>query len=707
MIKHLWSDTSAYFLRPITYINAYSRKYFQADLVAGLTVGIVALPQAIAYAMIAELPPQYGLYAAVVAAIFGALWGSSNHLSTGPTNTTSLLVLATLIPIADSNDERYLLAAGVMAVMVGIFKIVLGVARMGVLVNFVSDSVIIGFTAGAGFLIGANQLRHLLRLEIPSSASLIDTIRNLVLHISEVHWMSLFIGSGVLIVVAVIKWLAPKLPGSLLGMVVSTAIVGGLRLDHVGVSVIGQLPRGLPPLAHLPLLDLDLISQLSMGALAVGAISLVEAVAISRSIARQSGQQLDSNQEFVGQGIANLVTGFFSGMPVSGSFARSAINYEAGAKTSVSSIIAGLFVLISMVLIAPLAAFLPRAALAGVLMISAYGLIDRKEMARIWRGARGDAAIMVITFLATLFLPLQFAVLTGILISFAVYILSTSVPRIVPVLPSDNFSHFEPDPKAQPCTQLAILEIFGDLYFGASGHVEEEIRHYLETHPTQRFLLLRMLSVTQIDISGVHALESIVRAIRQRGGDMYIVRTQAPVLELFKSTGFLDVLGEDHFLDYGAAISLLFNRILDPAICIYECEARVFKECLNLPRPAKLPEEEVVPLATPQHPAATVSALELWQELHQPKSPVVIDIREPREFHQGHIPQAASIPLFSLIEDPSQIPQIRPVVLVCRSGRRSSRAIYMLNKKGFTNLRILEGGMLDWECAGLLDAVDV
>lgn len=707
MLKHLWSDTSAYFLRPITFIQSYRRGYLHSDLIAGLTVGIVALPQAIAYAMIAELPPQYGLYAAVVAAIFGALWGSSNHLSTGPTNTTSLIVLATLIPVADSGDERYLLAAGVMAVMVGIFKIVLGVARMGVLVNFVSDSVIIGFTAGAGFLIGANQLRHLLRLEIPSSASLIDTLQGLALHIAEVHWVSFVIGSGVLIVVAVTKWLAPKLPGSLLGMVVATGIVGGLRLDQGGVLVIGELPRGLPPLAHLPILDLQLISQLSMGALAVGAISLVEAVAISRSIARQSGQHLDSNQEFIGQGIANLVAGFFSGMPVSGSFARSAINYEAGAKTSVSSIIAGFFVLISMVLIAPLAAFLPRAALAGVLLVSAYGLIDRKEMARIWRGARGDAAIMVITFLATLFLPLQFAVLTGILISFAVYILGTSVPRIVPVLPSDNFSHFEPNSKAQPCTQLAILEIFGDLYFGASGHVEEEIRHYLEAHPGQRYLLLRMLSVDQIDISGVHALESIVRTIRQRGGDMYMVRTQAPVLELFKSTGFLDVLGEDHFLDYGTAISTLFNRILDPAVCIYECEARVFEECLNLPRPGKLPEEALVPLVIPKHPVPTISSLALWQELHQPRPPVVIDVREPREFHQGHIPQAQSIPLFNLIRDPSQIPQIRPVVLVCRSGRRSTRAIYMLNQKGYSNLRLLEGGMLAWEYAGFLDAVDV
>jgi SulP family sulfate permease len=617
-----------------------------------------------------------------------------------------LLVLATLLPIAEPGTEKYLLAAGLMAVMVGIFKITLGVVRLGVLVNFVSDSVIIGFTAGAGVLIGANQLRHLLRLDIPSYASLIATVRSLTMNITDIHWTSLIIGSSVFIIISAIKRYAPKLPGALIGMVIATAIVAGFHLDQAGIRVIGELPRSLPPLVDLPLLDLDLISQLSAGALAVGSISLVEAVAISRSIASQSGQQLDSNQEFIGQGLANLVTGFFSGFAVSGSFSRSAVNYEAGAKTPLSSIISSIFVLASMLLIAPLAAFLPRTALAGVLLVTAYGMIDRAEIIRIWRGARGDAAIMIITFLSTLLLPLQIAVLTGILISFAVYIVRTSVPRIVPVLPSDNFSHFKPSADARPCPQLAIIDIFGDLYFGASSHIEETIRSHLEAHPTQRFLLLRMFSVNQIDISGVHALESVVRVLRQRGGDVFMMRTQDPVLELFKSTGFYNYLGEDHFLAYGDAIGYIFNRILDPTICIYECEARAFLECMNLPRPEKHPAERIMPLEMPLENVKSIAPLDLWEELHRQTPPIIIDIREPREFKQGHIPQAKSNPIFKMISDPSEIPQIRQVVLVCRTGRRSKRAIYMLNKLGFTNIRILEGGMLAWENAGLLEAID-
>jgi len=706
MLKELWTVSSSYIVRPLQIFRTYDRGNLRADTIAGLTVGIVALPQAIAYAMIAELPPQYGLYTAIVTSIIGALWGSSFHLNTGPTNTTSILILATLLPLAEVGSENFLLIAGLMAVMVGLFQIALGIFQMGVLVNFVSDSVIIGFTAGAGVLIGVNQLRHLLRLDIPSSASLITTTRSILAHITEVHWTSLILGLGILLFMVILKRILPKFPTALIAMIIAASIVGGWELHLAGVEIIGILPRSLPPLVDVPIFDLALIGQLSTGALAVGAISLVESVAISRSIASQSGQRLDSNQEFIGQGLANLVTGFFSGFAVSGSFTRTAVNYEAGAKSSVSSIISGIFILISMLVLAPLAAFLPRTALASVLLITAYRMIDRSEILRIWQGARGDAAIMVITFLATLLLPLQFAVLIGILISFAIYIMDTSVPQVVSVLPVDNFSHFAPRPKARPCTQLAILDILGDLYFGASSHVEKAIHKHLDENPTQRFLLLRMFSVDHIDISGVHALESIVRSLRQEGGDVFMMRTQGPILDLFKSTGFYDYLGEDHFLSYGNAIGHLFNRVLDPTICIYECDTRVFEECMNLPRPERLPDEVLMPFEIPPGKVEEVLSRALWDELHERKPPMVVDIREPREFRQGHIPKAISIPLLKLMQDTSQLPSIRQVVLVCRSGRRSTRAIHMLNQQGFTNLRILEGGMVSWENAGLLDAID-
>ena len=705
IINRVGVQTFSYFTHPIQTIRSYQIENLRPDLLAGLTVAVVLLPQSIAFAMIAELPPAAGLYAAIVTSIVGALWGSSIHLHTGPTNSTSLLVLATLLPIAAVGTPEYLAAAGLMALMVGIFQIIMGVARLGVLVNFVSDSVIIGYTAGAGILIGVNQLRHILRLDFASASSLITTIQNLILNIPEAHYGSLIIGGSAMLLLILQKRFLPKWPGALIIMLLSAAVVGFAGLDESGVKIIGDIPRSLPPLARLPL-NFGVMVDLFSGVLAVAAIGLVESIAISRSISSQSGQRLDSNQEFIGQGLANFLGGLFSGYSVSGSFTRSAINYDSEARSPMAAVFSGIFVLIAMLVLAPYAAYVPRAALAGVLVVTAYGMIDRVEMKRILRGTRGDAIIMVGTFSGTLLLPLQYAVLIGILLSFIVYVMRTSVPRVVSVLPSKGYWHFTHQADSEPCMQMGILDILGDLYFGAVQHVDEALRNHIETYPSQRFLLLRMHSVEQIDISGMHALEAIVRSYRERGGDVYMMRTQEPIIEKLKSAGFYDFLGEDHFLSYNNAIDYLFHRVVDPAVCIYECEARVFLECQNLPRPARHPSEPPPHIAIPNHEIESVEAQALWDELHDLDAPLVVDVRERREFNQGHIPQAQLIPLLKLFGDISQIPKDRPVVFVCRSGRRSTRATYALSNQGFENVRFLQGGMLAWEAAGLLEAVD-
>ncbi len=692
-------------MQPIFLVRGYQRADLRPDLIAGITVGIVMLPQAIAFAMIAELPPHVGLYSAIVASIVGALWGSSNHLHTGPTNTTSLLALTVLLPLAEPGSDTFLAMAGLMAVMAGVFRLVLGLARLGILVNFVSDSVIIGFTTGAGVLIGANQLRHLLSLNIPSYPALLATLTEISLHLPETHTLSLTIGLGVIAFVALLKAFKPKWPAPLLGMIIAAALVGAFQLDLSGVKVIGQLPRSLPPFSPLQF-DLQTIGDLSTGVLAIGAIGLVEAIAISRSVASQSGQRLDSNQEFVGQGLANIACGFFSGYTSSGSFTRSGINYEAGARTPLAGVFSGIFVLLAMLIFGSLAAYIPRTALAGVLIVTAYGMIDRAEITRILFSTRGDAFTMLITFLATIFLPLQFAVLTGIMISLAIYILRTSVPKVIPVLPAENFRHFTHQPHSPQCPQLAIFDILGDLYFGAVNHVEEILREHLEAHPEQRYLLLRMSSVHQCDISGIHSLESITQFMRERGGDVYFMKVQPPVLQRMESTAFLDYLGNDHCLNYEQAITHLFHHILDPVICIYECEQRIFYECQNLPKQIEHLPEILRHTQIPAGAVPSVAPLDLWDELHQPNSPRVIDVREPREFKRMHIPQAASLPLFQLLSDSSKIPTQKDVVFVCHGGRRSTRATDMLTQRGFTNVRVLRGGMLAWENAGLLEAVD-
>ncbi|MDA2935236.1 SulP family inorganic anion transporter [Acidobacteria bacterium AH-259-D05] len=693
-----------YLLKPVRFFREYDRANLRADLIAAVTVAVILLPQALAYALIVELPPEMGIYAAVTAAIVGALWGSSHHAHTGPTNALSLLVLSSLMITTEPGTPEFIVAAGMMAVMVGVFQLAMGLLRLGVLVNFVSHSVIVGFASGAGVLIAVKQLRHLLGLDF-TSYTLVETLQGVATNLLDTHQVTAGLGIAAIVIIVVVRQLNSKLPAALISMAFASVVVFALGLKENGVAIIGLLPRGIPPLADLPLLDLNLIAQLSAGALAVGAIGLVETSAISRSIATQTGQRLDSNQEFVGQGLANLVAGFFSGYPCAGSFSRSAVNFKSGARTSMSAIFSGLFVLIATFFLAPLAAYLPRAALAGVLMVTAYGMIDREEIARIFRGARGDAAILLVTFLGTLFLHIEFAVLAGILLSFGLYIMHTSVPQIFSTLPDDNFRHFVREAQTPPCPQLGVIEIQGDLYFGAVSHFEKAIHDHLSEHPGQRFLLLRMGSVNQCDFSGIHALESIVHTYRDCGGDVFMTRVQEPVRELMDSTGFTGHLGVDHFLSSDTSIDYLFHKIIDPAICIYECPVRAFKECQNLPKreyPVEIPLHTDIPAGS----VADLSPRKLWEHLHSDSPPVVVDVREPREFQQGHIPTAKLVPLPQLLSTTEELPVNRSLVFVCRGGRRSTRAAYALHKKGYDKVAVLQGGMLAWEAAGLLEAIE-
>ncbi|MBW2258024.1 MAG: sulfate permease [Deltaproteobacteria bacterium] len=691
--------------RPVEVVRSYRRGHLRGDLVAGLTVAVVLLPQAIAYAQIAELPPNIGLNAAIVAAVIGGLWGSSHHLQTGPTNAISLIVLSSLLVSTDPGSTEFIVAAGMMAVMAGIFQFAMGVFRLGVLVNFVSHSVVVGFTAGAALLIGIKQIRPLLGLQFSEPVhTLPETVVAVIRHAGDSHPITAAIGASAILLILVLRRIHRKIPGPLLAMVGGAVVVFALGLEQRGVAIVGQLPTGLPPLAQLPLFDLELIGQLSAGALAVAAIGLTEAVSIARSVATKSNQRLDSNQELVGQGLANIACGFLSGYAASGSFSRTAVNYEAGARTSMAGVFSGLIVLITVLTVGSLAAFIPKTALAGVLIVIAIGMIDWREIGRIWRGAPGDTAIMAVTFASTLLLPLEFAVLLGILLSFALYIRRTSVPRVESVVPDDEFVRWIHRPDKPSCPQLSILTIHGDLYFGAVTHVEEEIQAHLDDHPDLLFLLIRMVSVDQCDFAGVHTLFSVHKAMRGRGGDVYFTQVNPRVLEVLQRTDFHDRLGPDHFQSEDRVIAHLFKRVLDPAICIYECPFRVFRECQNLPK-REYPEEISFHTEVPRDQLKTIEASRLWDVLHGEHPRLVIDVREPREFRRGHVPKAFLIPLPLLITDGDKVPD-EPLVLVCRTGRRSARAAQLLGNRGNSEVTILEGGMLAWEAAGLLEAID-
>ena len=705
-VKSVLGPMAHYLAEPARLLRGYERVNLRPDLMAGLTVAVILLPQAIAFALIAELPPQMGLYAAVIGGLAGALWGSSNQIHNGPTNAISLLVLSTLSSTAVPGTPEYIMAAAVLALMAGLFQLFLGLARLGVLVNFVSHSVIVGFASGAGVLILIKQIAPLLGLNV-SGHNTLETALGIVTHVPESHLLTAAIGIGTVIFLVIMRRINPNLPAALMAMVIASLLVFLLDMGRQGVAVIGSLPSGFPPLTDLQNLDLELIRSLLTGAIAVGAIGLVETTAISKSVAAQTRQRLDSNQEFVGQGMANALSGLFSGYPVAGSFSRTAVNFRAGAKTRMAAIMASLFVLVSMQVLGPFASYLPRSALAAVLIVTAYRMIDQAEIRRILRGSTGDAVIMVVTFLGTLFLEIETAVLIGILLSFMRYVMRSSTPRVHAVTPDETFKHFGYDPERDHCPQLGVVEILGTLYFGAVNYVEDFILDHAAQHPEQRYLLLRMRNVNNCDFSGIHMLESVVRTYRERGGDVFLVRVSYRVRQHMEKTNFDEHLGLDNFLDEDAAISNLFYRVLDPAVCVYECPVRVFKECQNLPKrldlvgllPGQLDLPEGVEFIAPS---------DLWAKLHddpEKDAPVVVDVREPREYRRGHIAEARSVPLPLVSTIQETLSKDRPIVLACRTGRRSRRAACALAAEGHTNITILDGGMLAWQSSGLLEAI--
>jgi SulP family sulfate permease len=696
-----------YLRRPVEQFRDYRKQDLTPDLVAGVTVAAVAIPQSIAYASIADLPPQYGLYAAAVAAIVGSLWGSSRHLATGPVNAVSLLVLPVLMGVAAVGTPAFLIAASTLAVMAGVLNITLAVLRFGALVTLASRSVLIGFTAGAAIHIVVGQLRHLLRIDVPSAPELHHQLMAVAGQIGLTHGLSLGLGVGTLVLLLGLRRLGPKVPSALAAISVAAVVVAAFGLEEHGVRVVGAIPRSLPPLTWTSLEtlpNLEMIRGLGMGALAVAALGLVEAVASGQALARRSGDRIDSNQEFFGQGLANVATGLFSGYPCSGSFTRSAVAQQVGGRTALTGVITGFTVVFGMLLLAPYARYIPRAGIAAVLLSIAWRMVERHEVLRVFKTSRTEGTIMVVTFIATLTQPLDFAILAGILFSLAFFVIRSSLPRVYQVVPEKLFRHLVHDETKPVCPQLAIMNIRGPLFFGAVHHIEEELRHNLEDNPGQHILMLRMHGVDIIDLSGIEMLEATVNTYRSFGGDVYLVRLREPVEQRMRDSGFLDFIGLDHVLPQDAAIEHLFEEALDPVVCVYECEHRVFAECQDLHKHryrAQVPPMSRVSLDPAHHVVP-----DEFHALSEDPEALLFDVREPAEYDRGHIPGAHSMPLRTVLDRGPELPRDRRILLACRSGRRTQRAMHMLQDMGFDEVYGLRGGILAWQAEGLPVAVE-
>ncbi len=687
-------------LQPFFLLAHYDTASLRGDVVAGITTGVILVPQSIAYALIAGLPPQVGLYTAIVAAIAGALWGSSNHLHTGPTNAASLLLLATISPIVSATSvSEYLAVTGLLTVMAGVMRLGLGILRLGFIVNFVSDAVVVGFTAGAGMLIVVNQFGGLLGLNVVSSPQLSVTLMNLTQNAWPVHYLSLGLGFATLVLMFLLPRLHRKLPSQFLAVFLISLLVWGLRLDQQGVAIIGRLSNVLPSLSQqLPLANWNLLQALWPGATAIATIGLIEALTISRSLATESGQYLDNNQEMVGQGVANVICGFLGGYCASGSFTRSSLMFRAGGETRMASIFSGIFVLIAMLGLGSLIQYLARPVLAGFVIATAIAMVNYKRARQIMGTSKSETFIMLVTFGSVFLFPLVYAVAIGIAASLMVYVYKTSRPRVLSLVPTANFRHMRPvqDAKEDQCPQLSILSIEGDLYFGAANHVEDLLRSIAPRAGDRRFVLLQLQNMVQVDISGVRVLENFVHFVRKQGGDVYFFKVTELADRLFRSSGFHEFVGQDHFLDEDTAIEYLFQRILNPKKCIYDCPHRIFQECQNLPKIA-IPFQDLLLAHSGAVEAHLIPVDEVFARLGTTDSDsLVIDVREQMEWDRGHIPDARHMPYSTFDPLSPLLRHEQEIILVSNTTRRACNIGLVLRKHGFKQVRVLDGGMQAW-----------
>lgn len=566
------------------WVDEVDRHSLRADLGAGLLGALLVLPQGIAFAALAGLPPQYGLYSAVLPGIVAALAGSSRHVMSGPTNANSLALASMLAPLAATGSPAYIELALAVTVLVGLMQLAVGLLRLGAVANFISPATLLGFTSGAALLIALYALRDGLEAGVPSGLGAIGTALQILEHLPQAQPAAVAVALTACFGAVAVRQLWPRSPHMLIGLVAASLLGWALeRGMGLKLSVTGELPAVLP-VWHLPQVNWSHLPELLDKALALSVIALGQSLSIAKVLAARSGQRLDVNREFRGQGLSNVVGGLFSCYLSCGSLNRSLPNLQAGARTPLAAVSASLWLLLGVALLAAPLAHIPRAAIAGLLLLVAWGLIDTTQWRHVVRADRSEYAVALTTLIATLTLRLESAILLGTGLALLLYLYRSARPamRLMGfdrVDPGRRFVVLADSAEAlPPCPQLALLRMEGSIYFGAASHVGDHL-HELRNRPgAPRHLLVMAKSMNSIDLAGLDVWEQELRERRALGGDLYFHRPRPQVLELWRRSGFLQRLGPDHiYPDKQRALADIHHR-LDPAVCA-RCQVRLFREC--------------------------------------------------------------------------------------------------------------------------------
>lgn len=571
------------------WLMRYRPAWLRHDLMAGGTVGLLLLPQAVAVSAVAGLPLEYGIYASILPTIIASLYGSSHHMVTTPTNPLAIVALTSLAPLASSPENLGQLAL-ILALMVGMLQFAMGFARVGRLVDFISSSVLIGFTTGAAVLIVLSQLDKALGMPLGHEDMFYKTLWNAIKHIDEANpWaagMTLFtIG----LMFAFQK--NSRFPAAMLTLAIITLFVYVFNLD-THLETVGVIDFSLPGI-NVPDVTYQQFRTLIPAAFALALLGLISSSSIAKSISLQSRQQLNSNREFIGQGLANIAAALTKGMPVCGSFNLSALLWRSNNKTALAPVFASIVLMLFVLILSRAISYIPLAGIAGMLFVTCWRMIDRHHLGLNLRATRGDALTLTVTFLSTLMLNLEFAVYIGVFLSIGMYLARTANPIMRAVRPIAPGGEMQTDDRDEPCPQMGVINIEGSVFFGSAEYIRGDLVRYLDNHPDMQNVLIRMHNVEVLDASGVTALEAVHDILHKRGGRLSLAGLSRMNTQVLNNSGLMSIIGTDYVrLHTTNAMKALFETFSTKRC--YHCPYAHFKECKPLKKKGRvlIKEEE-------------------------------------------------------------------------------------------------------------------
>lgn len=539
------------FIPILDWLPHYKGSQLKGDLSAGLTVGVMLIPQGMAYAMIAGLPPIYGLYASTVPLLLYAIFGTSRQLAVGPVAMVSLLTAAGIGAIAQGGAEIYIGLAIALALFVGVIQLTLGVFRLGFLVNFLSHPVISGFTSAAALIIGLSQLKHLLGVNLARSHHVHEIVLQAIERFGEVNWVTFAIGMLGIGLIILVKKIRKSIPGPLLAVVFGILAVWGLGLTEQGVKIVGEVPRGLPSFGA-PSFSWDSLQTLIPIALTISLVSFMESIAVAKAIqAKHKNYKVSANQELIALGLANIGGSFFQSYPTTGGFSRTAVNDQAGANTGLASIISATLIVLTLLFLTPLFYYLPSAILASVIMVAVFGLIDYKEAIHLWKTNRVDFAMLIVTFIATLGLGIEQGIGVGVILSLAMVIFRTTRPHyaILGKVPGTTFyRNIERFEGLETRDDLLILRFDAQLYFANTNFFQDILLdEIIKRKDKLRAVLIVAESINYVDSSAMHALKDIIEDCNRNGITVLFSGIKGPVRDAMTKAHLVEAIGEDHF----------------------------------------------------------------------------------------------------------------------------------------------------------------